>query len=96
MQKNEGFLKRIDTFLIYSNLVSEQYTGDSFSNLLRMCPVHGKDNQRVVERFEKIHYVPIAKRYITNIDIHIKTVEDIFVTLKDLTYIKLHFRKIRD
>ena len=49
VRKYAGDLKRIDTFLIYSNLVSEQYTGDTFSNLLRMCPVHGKDNQRVVE-----------------------------------------------
>ena len=93
LQKYESKLRTTDTILIYCDLVLQQFSGDTFSNLLRMCPVTGEDNQRIIERFEKIHYVPVSKRHVTAIEIHIKTIDDSFFHLKDLTYVKLHFRK---
>ena len=57
-----------------------------------MCPVRGADNQRVVEKFQKIHYLPVSKYHVNAIDIHIKTIEDLFINLKEITYVKLHFR----
>ena len=93
IQPNAGILKSLDSFFIYCDLAAEQYTGDTFSNLLRMCPVRkGIDNQRIVQSFDKIHYVTIAKRYFQAIDIQIKTIDDQFVKFKDITYVKLHFR----
>ena len=89
----ESGLEKIDTFFIYCDLVQQQYSGDTFSNLLRMCPIRGRDNERVVETFQKIHYLPISKRHVDSIEIHIKTIEDTFIDLCDITYVKLHFRK---
>ena len=90
--KFQGKLKTTDTLHIYCDLVLQQYSGDTFSNLLRMCPVRGVDNQRVVEKFQKIHYLPVSKYHVNAINIHIKTIEDLFINLKEITYVKLHFR----
>ena len=81
------------SLFIYCDLVFQQYSGHTFSNLLRMCPVRGGDGQRVIERFEKVHYLPVSKHFVNTLSINIKTIEDKFVDLTDLTYVKLHFRK---
>ena len=91
--KHASRLQTNDTMFVYCDLVKQQYTGNSFSNLLRMCPVRGKDSERQIERFEKVHYVPLSKTFVSTIEIHIKTIEDKFIDLKGLTYVKLHFRK---
>ena len=95
LRKYQDSLKITDNILIYCDLVSQQLSGDSFSNLLRMSQISGEDNQRVTETFEKIHYVPASKRHVSTIEIQLKTVNDIFIGLKDITYVKLHFRKRR-
>lgn len=82
-----------ETLFIYSDLVFQQYSGNSFTNLLRMCTIHDQNNKRIVQNFEKIHYKPVNKNLATTIEIHIKNIEDKFISLKGLTYIKLHFRK---
>ena len=94
-QKKNNF-KLCETIFIYCDLVFQQYSGDTFSNLLRMCPVRGGDNERVVERFERVHYLPLSKHHIPTMEVHIKTIEDEFVHLKDITYVKLHFREKKE
>ena len=92
--KYDSSFRTRDTMLIYSDLVKEQISGDTYTNLLQMCSIpDGVDNRRVVEKFPKIQYVPINKRHIPTIAINIKDPEDQFISLKGLTYIKLHFRE---
>ena len=81
-----------ETLFIYCDLVFQQYSGNTFSNLLRMCAVNEVDNRRIVHHFEKIHYVPVNKSLVSTIDIHIKAIDDLFINLRGLTYVKLHFR----
>lgn len=83
-----------DTLLIYSDLVQEQISGDTYTNLIRMCSIpDGVDNRRVVEKFPKIQYMSVNKRHVPTISINIKDAEDRFISLRGLTYIKLHFRE---
>ena len=97
--RNDGLAEKspklnvTQSLFIYCDLVFQQYSGHTFSNLLRMCPVRGGDGQRVIERFEKVHYLPVSKHFVDTLSINIKTIEDRFVDLIDLTYVKLHFRR---
>ena len=68
--------------------------GDSFTNLLGMCDVDPEsDNRRIVKRYDKVHYVPLNKRHVPTIEVHIKNIADNFAHLLGLTYVKLHFRE---
>ena len=96
VQSYDSKLNMGQSIFLYCDLVLDQLTGDSFSNLLRMIPIRGRDNHRIVEKYDKIHYVPISKRHVPSIEINIKTRDDTFADLREITYVKLHFRQIRE
>ena len=80
---------------IYSDVANYTFIGDITASILRVVPVQGrKDNVLFHQEFVSMHYVPVAKSFIDQVNVSIKddTGKDIpFVTEK--TLIKLHFRE---
>ena len=83
--------------LIYSDIIEEQFFGDSKINVLKMIPLKSTNDSEVITFFDNLHYVPLCKNNFTSINIQIRDVYGELIQFDDLfTYvvIKLHFRKI--
>ena len=80
---------------IYSDVANYTFIGDVTAPILRVVPFQRtKDNVHFHQEFVNLHYVPVAKSFIDQVNVSIKgdTGEDIpFVTGK--TLVKLHFRE---
>ena len=80
---------------IYSDVANYTFIGDVPAPILRVVPFQStKDNVHFHQEFVNLHYVPVAKSFIDQVNVSIRgdTGEDIpFVTGK--TLVKLHFRE---
>lgn len=61
---------------VYTDIIQYQAVGDSYSPLLGVVKVDGTFGETVNVRYNKIHYVPVARNYIKNIRIEIKLARD--------------------
>ena len=78
---------------IYSDIVQQQFVGDKLANLLRIVKINEKEEQSV-NIFTAPYYLPVSRRYITDIHIEIKTGADQPVIFYSGTSVcKLHFKK---
>jgi len=79
---------------VYTDIVEDQYFGDSFSPLLRV--IHLGSEKHVVTFFENPIYVPVNKTYITTINIKVYDLQGQPIPFKNnfaFVMPTLHFRK---
>lgn len=78
---------------VYTDIIQYQAVGDSYSPLLGLVEVAGKFGETVNIRYNRIHYVPLARNHIKTIRIEIKSDLNSCV---DFSYgkviVKLHFK----
>ena len=94
VDKHRGF----NTMFIYCNVLDSRVVGDATTSLLATLP---NSNRRmlfgdmVTNRFAKIRYYPVAKRYFHTIRIDVHTDVSQPVGFKDgKVFVELHFRKV--
>ena len=88
-------LQPIDFMQVYTDISSPIVTGDTYSNLLRSIAINSSEvGNRKVQSFQKIIYIPVSKRYITSVTVHLKTIFDEFVPFaQGITQLTLHFKQ---
>lgn len=80
----------------YSDIVSHQIVGDAYAPLLRTLPVRGVFGDIITQTFNPPNYVPVSKKHIENIQIQIKTDQNVPVNFSyGKTILRLHFRPIQ-
>ena len=57
----------VSSLLIYSPIIGDSIFGSSFVRLLRIVPMSGRSNERVVQSFNPIIYYPVRESTITYI-----------------------------
>jgi hypothetical protein len=93
----DSHIQAINYALIYTDIIRDQYFGDSFINILKMIPLKSSNDNEVVTFFDNLHYVPLCKNKFTSINIEIRDIYGELIQFDDLfTYVilKLHFRKL--
>ena len=81
---------------IYTNIISEQYFGDSLAPVLRCINLVQTDENHIVSYFDNPVYVPVNKSLINSINIKIVDLEGNFIQFKDeyaFVILTLHFKK---
>lgn len=88
---SEKLLRHPGPAYIYSDLVEYQTVGNTKSPILRV--VQFPLNTKTIS-FNHIHYIPLAKSYISNIHVYTRDVEgNAFPFTRGTAVFKLHFRK---
>ena len=83
-----------NTLFVYTDIITHQYVGDSYKQLLRTVPISGKKTFDAIT-FSDPHYVSVSKNQIETIQISIKDDTNELVKFKSgiqKVIIKLHFR----
>lgn len=85
-----------DSIYVYCNIVEPQIVGDILAPLLRTVKIEGSHFDIVEKIFNTPHYIPVATKDITDMEIGLKTDTNSYVNfLTGKTVVKLHFRKRR-
>ena len=88
----------INYILIYTDIIQEQYFGDSLTPNLRTITVKSSTKGDIAKIYENPHYVPILKTRIDTINIQLRDIYGNPIQFTDFfsyVIIKLHFRKIQ-
>lgn len=82
-------------FFVYTNIVEAQHVGDYVVPLLRIVKKDGSYGELITLSYNRLHYVPVNKQRIQDIQIELKTDLNKFVRFTyGKTICKLHFRPI--
>lgn len=90
------FINTIDSFLVYCNIVENQYYGDKFSSILRNVIPKGITGDKVSIIYDNPHYVDLKYNNFDNITINIRDSTGNLIHFNDLSgkvIVKLHFKK---
>ena len=82
-------------FLVYTNIVEEQHVGEFLVPLLRTVKIGGRYGDLITFSYNHLHYVPVNKQRIQDIQIELKT--DLNTPIRftyGKTICKLHFRPV--
>ena len=86
----------VSSLLVYSPIIADTMFGSTFVRLLRIVPVTGKSNERIVHSFDNPIYYPVRETSISYIAIEIRDYSGQPVDfLTDNIYLLLHFRPIK-
>lgn len=86
----------VSSLLLYTPIIADSIFGSNFVQLLRIVPVTGHSNERVVHSFRNIIYYPLRESMINYIPIEIRDYSGAPVNfLTDNIYLLLHFRPIK-
>ena len=83
--------------IIYCDIIQEQIVGEEYRQVLQLITLESAQNSQILSNNLDLHYVPVKKIFINNINISIRTLSGDFVKFEDdfiYTIVKLHFRKI--
>ena len=84
----------IYTLFVYTDIIEHQVVGDHFVPLLRCVHISGDDKYVVTTSYD--NYVRMSKSYISDIDIEVKTDQNLRVAFKyGKVVAKLHFRPVK-
>ena len=89
-------LDDFSTMFIFTNIISEQNTGDELTNLLGITSIKEKTLSRcVLQTFDNPHYVPLRTTHIEHIEVQIRNeFGDLTRFQKGVsTFLKFHIRK---
>ena len=84
--------------IIYCDIIQEQIVGEEYRQVLQLITLESAQNSQILSNNLDLHYVPVKKNFINNINISIRTLSGDFVKFEDdfiYTIVKLHFRKIQ-
>ena len=70
------------TLFVYTDIIEHQVVGDHFVPLLRCVHISGEDRDVVTTSYDKVHHVQVSKSYISDIDIEVKTDQNLSVPFK--------------
>ena len=62
--------KNVKSFWIHSDIIEEQFVGDTVANLLRIVPYNATEGTMHVDTFDP-YYFPVTRRYMSTIEIRI-------------------------
>jgi hypothetical protein len=95
IQQIPDFLNSVNSLYVYSDLIENQFIGDTFAPILRVVQVPHRQvfGEYICETYTTPHYVPVKKEIFDSIEIDIKsdTGEPIRFSTGKLV-IKLHFK----
>ena len=81
---------------LYTDIAGFQLVGDSYVNLLRTINIADEKRLMPHVQYDRPHYTPLSRSVIGDIEISLKTDQDLYVPF---TYgkviVKLHFRPVR-
>lgn len=89
-------LSLVNYAAIYTNIIDEQYFGDSLVPILRCVNLSSSKQHTISTTFDNPVYVPVNKKALTTINIKIADLEGHIIRFKDVfsyVIITLHFKK---
>lgn len=95
----DNFMSTINYAILYTDIIENQYFGDTKSPILKIIPIKTQTDNEVVTFFDNLHYVPVKNNYISSINIEIKDIHGNNIKFENnfsFVVIKLHIRKIRN
>jgi len=92
-------IKPINYIAVYTDLIDDQYLGNTQAPILLVVPVETTSDNSVLSSFyNNLHYVPVRTNTINTINITLKDLSDQLIKFSDLfsfVVCKLHFRPIQ-
>ena len=83
--------------IIYCDIIQEQIVGEAYRQVLQIITLESGENAQILSNNLDLHYVPVKKNFINNINISIKSLTGDYVKFEDdfiYSIVKLHFRKV--
>lgn len=92
--KSDKVLQKSDTIFVYSNIIQEQFVGDTKAQLLETVSIHGRRNETLTVDIQNPNYVNLAVSELSTINIILKNSEgeNIHFTNLSKVIVKLHFK----
>jgi hypothetical protein len=95
---DKSLLDSKDDIFVYSDIVQDQYVGDTLAPLIRTIHITQIQNNKIFVLFENPHYLPLKTRRLATINIsilnhlgnHLRILNNFSTTV-----VKLHFRELR-
>ncbi len=91
------FMNTISYAFVYTDIVDDQYIGDSLAPVLRVVSLKTNSQSDMITFFDNPHYVPVKKSIINTINIRIYDTQGNPMKFSDIisyVIVKLHFKKI--
>lgn len=94
VEKSEKTIQKNDTIFIYTNIIEEQYIGDTKAQLLETVSIHGQKNETITVDIVNPNYVNLALSELNTINIVLKNSEGENIRFTNLSkvIVKLHFK----
>jgi hypothetical protein len=92
--KSDRKIQKVDTIFIYTDIIEEQYVGDSKAQLLDTISINGEMDAMITIDISNPNYVNLAKTEISTINIVLKdnTGENIHFSNLAKVVLKFHFK----
>ena len=92
--KSDKVIQKNDTIFLYTNIIEEQYVGDTKVQLLDTVSIHGRRNETITVDILNPNYVNLALSELSTINIILKNSEgeNIHFTNLSKVIVKLHFK----
>ena len=95
IDKHDLFINTIDSFLVYADIIADQYYGDTLAPIIRSVMPTGQTGDSISIQYQSPHYVNLKKTFIDTIHINIRDSEGNLIHFTNLlgkVNIKLHFK----
>lgn len=92
-------ISTINYAIIYTDIIEDQYFGDTKTPILKIIPIKSVNDSEVVTFLDNLHYVPLKNNYISSIKMDIRDINGINIKFENnfsFVVIKLHIRKIQN
>jgi hypothetical protein len=85
-------LTTFQSMVVYCDIIGDQITGESFTNVLRFLPINkATPGTQIVAECKTPHFLKVSQRFFKSITIHIKDLEGNFVDFK-MGYVRVKLR----
>jgi len=99
IDKHDLFINTIDSFLVYTDIIADQYYGDTLAPIIRSVMPYGQTGDSISIQYQTPHYVDLKKSFIETVHINIRDSEGNLIHFTNLlgkVNIKLHFKLTND
>ena len=94
--QSNPFINTIDHFLVYVDIIEDQYFGDVMAPIIRTVTPTGNTGDLISTDYESPHYVNLKKTSFSSININIRDSQGNLIQFNNLfgkVIVKLHFKK---
>ena len=84
-----------DTFLVYTDIITDQIYGDTLAKIIRNVRPNGENNENITITYDSIHYVDLNVTSLKTVHINIRDNQGNLIHFNDKlgqVVIKLHFK----